>query len=197
MLSFFLFLLVAAASTINIYGRELGTESEVAIGQIRYDSETKAALFDPVTSNGLGRQLCLGTHELPNHKCFVYHEQANGSLQGKFQLFMDGNDIVRLSFSASTGDLSVEVIETTYGPAPNLQPVAVESTSAQQPLQTKTVVRKRIVKNENGEESEVEEQVTEVTEVDNRSWVQKNWMYIVPPLVLFLIVAPGDTPAEK
>lgn len=199
MLSFVFFLLVTitALSTIKIYGRNLGSDLETAIGEIKYDSETRTASFEPNSPTDLGTHLCLGTHDLPNHKCFVYHEQSNGSLKGKFQLFLNEDYILRLSFSPSSEHLSVQVIEPVYGPAPNLKPVAMETTSAQQPLETKTVVRKRILKDENGVETEVEEEVTEVIGVDNRSWVQKNWMYIVPPLILFLIVAPNDGPGAK
>lgn len=37
---------------------------------------------------------------------------------------------------------------------------------------------------------EIEEEVE--VPVDDRSWIQKNWMYVVPPLLIFMLAGGGN-----
>lgn len=181
---------LVALSSIDIYAQDVHSKSEVSLGAIHFDHQSKSASFSATGADVVGTSLCLGTHDIPGQECFVYQEAADGKLGGSFQLFVDQNGIQRLSFSPSLEEFSAEIIEISHGAGPNMLPLFQEKT-AQKP-QTSTVVRKRVVTDEDGVESVVEEEVVEVIEEDNRSWVQKNWMYIVPPLVLFLLFAPVD-----
>lgn len=186
---------LAALSTINIYATELGSSTEIALGTIDCEPLLKTATFLATPPAPLGLALCLGTHDLPHHSCFVYHESANGVLQGKFQLFVDATGVQRVSFGAAA-DVMVDIVEVVHSPAPDLKPFLALQNLVQ-PVDTKTVLRKSVVTDEAGAESVVEEMVEEVVQPDTRSWVQKNWMYIVPPLILLFITAPvNESPAQ-
>lgn len=186
----------AALTSIDVYGRDLFSHFELPLGTITYNEEDQAVAFNAKDLWLGSDSLCLGTRDLPDHDCFVYHELAGGQLTGKFQLFTNDAGVYRLSFSPSLHELTVEVIEVQNGPGPNLNPVMKDTRPATQAKPT-PVLRKRVVKGDDGSETIVEEEVLEVVEEDNRSWVQKNWMYIVPPLVLFLVLLPGDSPESK
>lgn len=195
MLPLLLLASLVALSSLSIYARDIDNDVRTTIGAILFDEKTNIAAFNPVTVGNIGKAVCLGTDDLPNHECFVYHELSKEELQGRFQIIVDESGIRRISFAPSAEELVVGVVEVTRAPAPNLLPVAMELQAVPKP-QTKQVMRKRVIVDDAGVESVVEEEVLEVVEQDNRSWVQKNWMYIVPPLVLFLIFSP-EPPKEQ
>ncbi|EDK47104.1 hypothetical protein LELG_05285 [Lodderomyces elongisporus NRRL YB-4239] len=89
-------------------------------------------------------------------------------------------------------------------PQPNMNPDSLKK--QQQKGQQKSgntklevVKQKKTVKyiDEDGKEVtkeveiEVEVPLEEDVIVDERSWIQKNWMYVVPPLLLFLVMGGG------
>lgn len=195
MLPLLLLASLAALSSISIYARDVTNNAKVSIGSILFDNQRKIAAFSAEPAPGISKTVCLGTDDLSGHDCFVYHQLAGEELQGSFQVFVDESGIQRISFAPSAEKLAVGVVEVSRAPGPNLLPVAMELQPAPK-AQTKLVMRKRVVIDDEGVETVVEEEVLEVVEEDNRSWVQKNWMYIVPPLVLFLIFAPNEPPKE-
>lgn len=195
MLPFLLLASLVALKYINLYGKDVYSDAVYSLGGIDYNPDSKSANFQSQDIRTYSSSLCLGTLDLPDHDCFVYHELGNKNLEGKFKLFVSEVGIQRISFEASPEKLSVDVVEVGHGPTPNLLPEVPVKKPEQQ--QKKTVVRKRVVKNDNEEEIVVEEVVLEMAEEDTRSWVQKNWVYIVPPLIIFMLFAPADDKSSK
>lgn len=196
MLPLLLLASLAALTSISIYARDVTNNAKIPLGAILLDDDRKIATFTADPIKGIGKAVCLGTSDLPGHDCFSYHELANDKLQGSFQVIVDESGIQRISFTPAARDLAVDVVEVKRAPGPNLLPVAMDLQVAPK-TQSKMVTRKRVVVDDEGVETIVEEEVLEVLEDDKRSWVQKNWMYIVPPLILFLIFAPNEPPKEQ
>lgn len=172
---------VVHAASLEIYATNVVTGVRTDLGALSYSAES--ATFSPRTTLAAG-DYCLGTDVA---KCFSYSEVKEG-LSGEFVVYMDGPEMEDLAFVAGTNGLSLRVEHVAAAPLPTLQAPKPE---VKQNTVKQKVVRKKMVKDENGDMVEVEEVVEEEVE-DNRSWVQRNWMYIVPPLVLLLLIPDGE-----
>lgn len=183
-----LLLATLCAAQVLYYARGLDSAQKVPVGTLSFAEGTLEAQFasaDPALQPGL---YCIGTDDLPGKSCFAYLE-VSGRLGGKFVAFVgpDG-ELVDVTFVQGPGELS-GTAEVRNRAA---QPQYDETFRQKEPVKTQKVTRRKVVENEAGEKVEVEETVEEVVEVDNRSWIQKNWLYVVLPLVLFLVLAPDD-----
>ena len=180
------------AKKINLYIKPIDSPSKGdSIGFINDDS---VYLIDSTTTLQPDQFYCVGTKDLDNHECFT---------------FMDENGVtisrLSLNFDESYNNKSkLRKHKFTTSPIPNLNPDSLKKQRQKQGnkggqgnnKQVEIIKQKKLVKyiddDGNEAEKEIEEEIE--VEVDNRSWVQKNWMYIVPPLLLFLIVGGGDQP---
>ncbi|GEQ70492.1 hypothetical protein JCM33374_g4170 [Metschnikowia sp. JCM 33374] len=193
---------LVASQDITIYTKNVYNSHQQDIGILAYDAEHRTADFrlsPDVSIETTAFSLC--ARDLAGTDCFGYQEidqTGPGALGGDFGLVIDDEGTIqRLSFSRGDvpQEFSCHVGTVNMALKPNLNPFNKRNANDQQAqTQTKKVVRTRVVENEEGEEVEVEEEVEEEVAVDTRSWVQKNWMYIVPPLVLVLILSPSDSP---
>lgn len=176
---------VLADTTIELFASSVASGARIELGSISYDSSTNTTVSQIHSDLGRG-DYCIGTESLHGHECFTYLEVSEAGLNGQFVLFVDNlNDVSDISLVAGNSGLQAVVQKIAAGPQPNLNPsMAVPK---KEPLK---VIVKKIVENEKGEKIEVEE-VEEVAE-DTRSWVQKNWMYIVPPLLIVMMLIPEE-----
>lgn len=177
-------LALAYLQEVVVYSQRFADHHTAEFGRLSLGgaSGTPQFLLTSAPENGL---FCLGTSDLPGRECFAYHE-VDGPLTGKFLVHVSSGEIKDVSFARGDG-FSVEAVEPRTAPQPNLHPAAKPVVQAPA---TKKVVRKRVVENDDGDKVEIEEEVEENVEVDTRLWIQKNWMYVVPPLVIFMIMSP-------
>ncbi|KAK6453947.1 uncharacterized protein RJT20DRAFT_64526 [Scheffersomyces xylosifermentans] len=187
---------------IDIYLKFLKDNSVESLGTLNYDKSKKRGLFErsdiEIPPNSV--DLCIGTSDLKDHDCFTYLKGGKGiDFNSKaWHIFLDeANEIKRLAVNNEDANenVSTPVVVHSYqrAPVPNLNPDSRKNApkKAQESGPRKEVVvqkKKVIVKDDDGNEveKEIEEEVE--VEVDDRSWVQKNWMYIVLPLVFFMLL---------
>lgn len=151
---------VAYGQSISLYAKPVAGGSQVSIGSL----ETEG--FNLETKNVVlpAGDYCVGTGSLPNHECFSYVSHTKGDiLAGLVVTLALDESIARLSI----GKDGVKVKPAHSLPSPNLKPATIEK-------------KKEKVVDEKGEE----------VEEDTRSWIQRNWIYVVPPLLIFMLVAP-------
>ncbi|RLV85720.1 hypothetical protein JA9_001700 [Meyerozyma sp. JA9] len=112
---------------------------------------------------------CVGTKDLPGHECFTYTYLDGGMDHKAVQVTIDNGQVSHLAL-IHNDDENVKIVSAGAAPSPNMDPV---------PLQSK---KKKAVQQEEKEEGE---------EVE-KSWIQKNWMYVVPPLMILMMLMPAD-----
>lgn len=184
----------AAANKILFFAHNLDTLEEVQLGSLEYDQQASTSEFRAENLPIVPGTYCVGTKDVPGKDCFAFLE-TDGDISGEFVVYVDKKDeLAEVSFLRGKSGLSSSVKKVTANVVPNLNPS--QGQQVKEPV-TQKVTKKRVVENENGEEVEIEEEVEEAVPVDERSWIQKNWMYIVPPLLIFLVMAPEDKPAES
>ncbi|KAK6198535.1 uncharacterized protein RJT21DRAFT_414 [Scheffersomyces amazonensis] len=191
--------------SIKVFVKSLQDNTIETVGSIQYNTNKKRAEFvyndDKEIQLNKGSGYCFGTEDIPNHECFAYVEGNNKSIKSKnFHLFTNEQDeISQLSISNEDGDKPKVIIHNVVkSPVPNLNAESIKGQKQNQKAGPKIekVVQKKVVKyiNDEGIESEKEIEEEVEVEVDDRSWIQKNWMYIVPTLILFLLM--GDEKKE-
>ncbi|KAI5957843.1 hypothetical protein KGF57_003110 [Candida theae] len=164
-------LLISAVSSkrVNLFIRPLdGTESN----PIGYIENELVYLMETDLQKEYG--YCIGTKDIHHHDCFSYHTNLANLSHAVFHLFLDGDgDVERLSlsFDDKLNEPKVVKHKILVAPGPNLTPASINKPREEQ-------------KNGGGGEG------IEVP-VDNRSWIQKNWMYVVPPLIIFMFAGGG------
>lgn len=185
---------VAAATerTLDIYYRSITSNSKVNLGEIRYDPQTNTSSFTEKSALPKHESLCLGTDKLPNNECFIYLETKEQPPTGNFVVLVDDSGLPSdVSLELHKGEIwGAQTKPIAKGPVPNFEPANREV--SQEPVKKKTVKKITTTKVENGEEIQIEEEIIEEEEEDNRSWVQKNWLYIVIPLVILMFLSPED-----
>ncbi|QBM89586.1 hypothetical protein METSCH_D06640 [Metschnikowia aff. pulcherrima] len=198
LLAFILCLLTAVAlQEIDIHTKNVISGQNQELGILFYDASLREASFSAI-SDTFPESGAFSICARDPDSCFAYQEikeKSGQSLGGEFLITINESGTIQsLSFSRGTEPnvYAAKVSVLAEAPKPNLNPYNKRSEQEKQQVQTQKVIVKKLVENEKGEKIEVEEEVEEVVEADNRSWVQKNWMYIVPPLVLFLIFSPED-----
>lgn len=190
---FDLLLWAVATGALQIFIQNVESQAVSPLGTLDYDSSALKADFSSEIGSITPGAYCIGTKDIPAKECFTYVE-INDQLQGEFVVYVDAdNSISELTFLPGLDGLSLRVQKVVANVLPNLKPFFTQQ-KALQPA-TQKVTRKRVVEDENGEKVEVEE--VEEVEVDNRSWVQKNWMYIVPALLLVFIMSPEEKSGEQ
>lgn len=166
------------AQSITLFAHSLVDSSDVSLATI--DVENKLIVIE----NEVSGEFCIGTKDIDDHSCFHY---LDGELSNfGVELYLDKQGSVNSIALTSSG---VKIIPFVEGVKPNLNPVSKKKT--ENAPKVEKIVKTVIVKDEDG--NEVEKQIEE--EVDNRSFIQKNWVYIVIPLVFFLLT--GEQEKEK
>ncbi|EMG49209.1 hypothetical protein SBY92_000582 [Candida maltosa Xu316] len=186
----------AETTRINLFIKSIDdASSSDSIGFIDNDS---VYLMEETPLNP-DKFYCIGTKDLENHECFTFLNGVDSLNHTVIDAFMDKDnaEIVRLSLTfAEESTNKLRKHRFAKSPVPNLNPDSLKKLKQQQQQsqekgKVEIVKQKRIIKVTDDEGNEVEKEIEEEIEVDNRSWIQKNWMYIVPPLILFLIMG-GD-----
>lgn len=158
--------------TVQIYANPLSSKPTV-LGSLHYDKNTTHVSFtqnDIVIDDGL---YCIGTKDLPSLECFTYTKLSKSTLGTKVLLVhLDSHkNIAHLSMSTSTSvskkpsesSIQVAVSRVQYDPKP--------------------IKSKQPEKAQNS---------SETTEEAPKSWIQKNWMYVVPPLLIMFVLLGED-----
>ncbi|EGV66629.1 hypothetical protein PSN45_002761 [Yamadazyma tenuis] len=170
-------------NTIRLYAKSLTTRESIDIGSISVDEKSKAQFISSEKSFGEG-EFCVGTADVAHHECFAV---ASGPsiATGVFVVQLDqlkhiGS--ISLQNDASTSS-RVAVKSAKVVPAPNLKP------STKPPKPQPEIRRvKQTTTDSTGATVEVEVEVEE----EPKSWIQKNWMYVVPPLLILFVVLGDD-----
>lgn len=182
----------ATEKTLDIFGKSITSGSTVSLGQIKYDTATNTTNY--VITNELPSHdsICIGTKQLPNKECFTYLETAGDALKGKFVLYLNQErELQEIAYHVGGEKWESELVEPLLAPSPNLEPFIRQRQKPKAEPVTQKVIRKKVVEVD-GKKTEVEEVVEEVVEEDNRLWIQKNWMWLVIPLALLLVMAPEE-----
>lgn len=191
-----------ASKPINLYIKALQDDSIQEIGVL--DGKYIHAYRPPKLNPDIN--YCFGTSDLANHECFSYTKGLDSLELVQFHVFLDKySEAARLSVNydqQSKNSNEPQVITHSFqlAPSPNLNPESLKGKKAQDSKgkqRVEKVVERKIVKVKDEHGNEVEKEVEQEVEVvvDNRSWIQKNWMYIVPPLILFLVMT-GEEPKK-
>lgn len=180
------------AQTISIHYRTLSNQKEYALATIQFTPGSKKAEVEveDLSSHDTTGEICLGTNSLPDHECFAYVDSVKFP---QFHIYLDstGNvDHLAATVNAATKS-SVMVHPFEAAPVPNLNPKSFKhnAKSKGSSPQTQKVLKKMVIKGENGEDVEVEGEVEVEVEVDDRSFIQKYWVYIVPPLIMYMMAS--------
>lgn len=182
---------IALAERILFFVKNLDADVVTELATLDYNSESGNSELIPVSADLAPGSYCMGTFDVPQKECFVFFEHL-GLVSGDFVVYVDEElKISDISFISGGNGLRLRVAGVVTNVVPNLTPFHKKE-PVKQPT-TQKVTRKRVVENENGEKVEIEEEVEEIVPEDERLWIQKNWMYIVPPLLLFMVFAPDDS----
>lgn len=158
--------------TVQIYAKSLSS-TPIPLGSLNYDKNTTHASF---TQNDLAINdgyYCIGTTDLPNLECFTYTKLSKSTLGTKLVLvhLNADKDIAHLSMSTapvsknpSESPIQVTVSKVNYDPKP--------------------------IKNKKPENAQANPEATK--EDPPKSWIQKNWMYVVPPLLIMFVLLGDD-----
>ncbi|KAI3406961.1 hypothetical protein KGF56_000254 [Candida oxycetoniae] len=198
LLHLFLLVAIVASKKINLYARPIDQESTDPIGFIQDDS---VYLMDyEIQPN---QSYCIGTKDLHNHECFSFQRELPPLKNAVFHYFLaEDGDIIRLALSFDEQIDKPIILKHQHieAPKPDLNSELLAKEREEQQKQAKKGVSVKKVKQKkmvtfvdtNGKEEtrEIEEEVE--VEVDNRSWIQKNWMYIVPPLIIMLLMGGNE-----
>lgn len=183
----FVVAMAAAHAPILLYARSAG--SDVAVGTVTVDG--RSVNLDKAETEGAG-PACVGTKDLANHECFGYTELSS---DWGVDVFLDKQaEIARLLIRQGPG----RVYKFREEPQPNLKAWAVTNRKSQDssekpkekkgPHTEKKVTKKTIVEeDEQGNKVEREVEIEEEVIVDDRLFVQKYWVYMVIPLVMFML----------
>lgn len=174
------------AQVIQLYARSLVDNSKISLGSIDVDSK-KLTLQESIEG-----EYCIGTDDIADSECISYY---NGKLnEFGVNVYLDESGNVEF---ISLGSDGVTVHPFNEGAKPNLNPVVKSKAKGKTPKVEK-VIQKKLVKiiDEDGNEQEQEQEVEVEVAVDERSFIQKNWIYIVIPLIMFLM-ATGEGKGES
>lgn len=153
----------AQVQTVNIYARPIASSKVTTLGTIYYDKETSQASFTQKEVTIGSGEYCIGTNDLPSLECFSYTKLASPTLLDKVLLvFLDADkNISHLSMSSASS-----VSRGLSGPSVEVSSVR----HAPEPIKSKPTVPKDEPKPDD--------------DVAPKSWIQRNWMYVVPPLLI-------------
>ncbi|KAK6874129.1 hypothetical protein K6H11_001773 [Candida tropicalis] len=195
-ITLFLAALTSADQTkINLFIKPIDGQSSDSIGFI---NDNSVYLVD--TELDPSKSYCIGTKDLENHECFTFINGVSSLNNTVIDAFIDENgDITRLALNfdeSSKPTIRKHKVHPAAIPNMNAESIKKQRQQQQQQAQNSGKVRvvkqKKLIKYIDDEGNEVEKEIEEEVEIDERSWVQKNWMYIVPPLLLFLVMG-GDS----
>ncbi|CAH2352092.1 endoplasmic reticulum membrane protein complex subunit 10 [[Candida] railenensis] len=181
-----LLLISTVVADINIFANPLDGTSKINIGSI-IATESNEFKFNQVNSLSANIDYCVGTEDLANHECFGYVEAKSDNGKLKLLVKRDSNEgtIHKISINPDiNSEQDLIVVGEERGPSPILNPVHSQKQNAAK--------KGGVNSNAASDSGEAGEDVEE--EVDNRSFVQKNWMYIVPGLLLLFM---GLSPEEE
>lgn len=177
-LQLIVFISIARAQllTVHIYAKPLSSSESIGLGSLHYDKNTTHASF---TQNDLtidDGHYCIGTTDLPNLECFTYTKLFKSTLLTKLLLVhLDADkNIARLSISSSA-------LQSESNPADSSIQLSL-SFVKYDPKPIKRLAQPK--KPENQHENIEKDSPT--------SWIQKNWMYVVPPLLIMFLLLGED-----
>lgn len=182
-----LLLISTVVADISIFANPLDGTSKINVGSI-ISTESNHFEFNQVNSLPANIDYCIGTEDLANHECFGYFKAKSDN--GKLKLLVKGDSnegvIYKILINPDINSgKDLIIVGEEKGPSPILNPVH----SQKQKPGKKSGVNSNAAPEGGEAEDDVEEE-----EVDNRSFVQRNWMYIVPGLILLFM---GLSPEEE
>lgn len=170
----------SALAEVNIFAKSSDASgASFSIGSISDDLTFNQLEYS------LSGEYCIGTDDLPNHQCFAFIKSED---QSRINLIInkDSEGILRIQINPNPSvEESIVIIshDDQKGPSPIMHPV-----------------HKNKQQNQNKDESSTSSGVGEDGEeivVDDRSFIQKNWMYIVPGLILLFMGLGAEEPPAK
>ena len=187
----------ATEKTVDVFSKSVNSASTVSLGQIKYDTATNNTEYVAISDLPSHESICLGTRHIPNRECFTFLQTKESSPKGRFVLFLNKDrEIEDIAFHAGDEEWSTELVDVLLAPSPTLKPfVRQKQKQKAEPVKQK-VIRKKTVEID-GKQTEIEEEVEEEVQEDAKLWLQKNWMWVVIPLALFMVMAPEEEKKEE
>ncbi|CAH6718427.1 hypothetical protein CLIB1444_01S06480 [[Candida] jaroonii] len=172
-------LVMAEVQRISLYGTGLSDKEHIELGHLEINKNNLKGMYLPCRIDSIDSEFCIGAKDIPGSECFY---KTNDLSNKQFVVYIDNGKVDYLTIRESNDKHKVLVKETPKAPQPNLNP---SNKPKKAPVEVKTV--KTFKTDENGNKIEVTQEIEEPP----KSWIQKNWTYIVPPL-LILFVLMGD-----
>ncbi|KAG5420846.1 hypothetical protein I9W82_002727 [Candida metapsilosis] len=188
---------LASSKRINLFIKPIDQAASDPIGFI----ENEAVYLMDVDLQP-DQAYCIGTKDVHNNECFSYQTNLQNLNHAIFNLYLDGDgDISRLSlsFDDKLDKPQVKRRKQIIAAQPNLNPDSMKKQREEQKnggnggQVVEKVKQKKVITEIDANGVEVTREIEEEVEVpvDDRSWIQKNWMYIVPPLLIFMLAGGG------
>lgn len=188
---------LASSKRINLFIKPIDQAASDPIGFI----ENEAVYLMDVDLQP-DQAYCIGTKDVHNNECFSYQTNLQNLNHAIFNLYLDGDgDILRLSlsFDDKLDKPQVKRRKQIIAAQPNLNPDSMKKQREEQKnggnggQVVEKVKQKKVITEIDANGVEVTREIEEEVEVpvDDRSWIQKNWMYIVPPLLIFMLAGGG------
>lgn len=170
--------LVCAAKTFTLFYRAIDSNVETSWGELVCEGEEVA--FDitrPVESDS-DQSYCIGTHSLPHHECFGVVKDLN-NLQ---ITIIYGEETQDTRISVSPGHDGIQATSKQVAEAP------VPAMRANRKI--KVAAGKTTSEIQDSVPDDEEAGSFDPGEINKTSWVKRNWMYLVPPLIILFIMLP-------
>lgn len=179
---------VIVAEVIDLHYTSVLTGATGSFGVLQYEKGAKRTGFELASGIENG-EYCIGTKALADHDCFAYLKvELESDLSNKnIQLHLDElNEIKQLALVELKQVLVRHVGRISQ---PNLNPA--HASTVKKSGKVEHVIEKQVIVEIDEEGNEVEREIDVEVEVDGRSWIQKNWIWLVVPL-LFVMLLPED-----
>lgn len=177
------------SSMIPLFYKPLDSPIESDWGVVTYHEINNTAEFTPCQTlnrshDGLA---CIGTHSLPHSECVgLVKDITCGSIT---VLLQRNSDSIRVFVSSSTKGFEITIMEDNSAPVPKFATTKPRHKSNTSPQKVPGIAADTI--EDDGYEDEKEAELP-----PQKSWVKRNWMYIVPPLAILLVLLPEDKPTK-
>lgn len=175
----FITMVIAEVERISLYGTGIKDKQHIELGHLELNLDNLKGMYLPSRIDTIDGDYCIGAKDIAGNECF---HKTNDLSDKQFVVYINGNKIDYLTVKESKDTQKVIIKQTPKAPQPNLNP---STKPKKAPVEIKKV--KTFKTDENGNKVEVVQEIEE----HPKSWIQKNWTYIVPPL-LILFVLMGD-----
>lgn len=173
---------------IPLFYKPLDSPIENDWGLLTYHEINNTAAFIP--SSALERShedlVCIGTHSIPQSECIALVKNITSGLITV--LLQPESNSIRISVGPSSNGFEITIMDETAASVPDF--------ASAKPKRLAKIASKVPGVDSDTHENEEYADDQELELPPHKSWVKRNWMYIVPPLAILLLLLPEDQPTK-